>query len=146
MKITVLGMVLLAVSTAACGQVEARAAWAPATVRGQTAAVAYMQLSSSQGASLIGAESPVAGSVELHEMKMDGNVMRMRAVASLEIPPRQTVELRPGGYHMMLLGLKRPLKKGDLVSIELKFELSDKSVRTVPVTAVVRDRASMVDH
>jgi copper(I)-binding protein len=146
MKIAVLGMVLLAVSTAACAQVEARAAWAPATVRGQTAAAAYMQLSSNQGASLIGAESPVAGSVELHEMKMDGNVMRMRAVASLEIPPRQTVELKPGGYHMMLLGLKRPLKKGDLLSIELKFELSDKSVRTVPVTAMVRDRASMVDH
>ena len=143
MREAVLGMALLAASATAYGQVEARAAWVPATVRAQTTAVAYMLLSSSQGAKLVGAESPVAGSVELHDMKMDGKVMRMRAVASLEIPPGKTVELRPGGYHMMLLDLKRPLHKGDSVPIRLKVELGDKSIRTVPVTALVRDLAAM---
>jgi len=146
MKKAVLGMALLAASAAAYGQVEARAAWVPATVRGQTTGVAYMLLSSSQDVNLVGAESPVAASVEVHEMKMDANVMRMRAVESLKIPSGKTVELKPGGYHMMLLGLKRPLNKGDSVPIRLKVELGDKSVRTIPVTAVVRDMAATGGH
>lgn len=142
----VLAAVLLAAAGAAQGQVDVRAAWIRATVQGQTAAGAYMLLSSSRRASLVGAETPVAASVELHEMKMDGNVMRMRAVASLEIPPGKTVKLSPGGYHMMLLGLKRPLNKGDSVPIRIKVELGDKSIRTVQVTAEVRDLTDTADH
>jgi copper(I)-binding protein len=108
-------------------------------VQGQTTAGAYMELTSGQRASLLGAESPAARSAEIHEMKMEGNVMRMRTVPRLELPPGKTVELKPGGYHMMLVDLKRPLKKGDLVPIRLKVELSDKTVKTIQVMAEVRE-------
>ncbi len=134
-----LGLVLLAAAAAAHGQVEVRAAWVRGTVDGQTTAGAYMQLTSDRRASLLGAESPAARSAEIHEMKMDGNVMRMRAVPRLELPPGKTVELKPGGYHMMLVDLKRPLKKGDLVPIRLKVELSDKTIKTIQVVAEVRE-------
>jgi len=141
-----LGLGLLAAAAAAHGQVEARAAWVRGTVPGQTTSGAYMELTSDRHASLLGAESPVAGSAEIHEMKMEGNVMRMRAVPRLELPPGRTVELKPGGYHMMLLDLKRPLKKGDLVPIRLKIELSDKTIRTIQVVAEVRELAATGRH
>ena len=135
----ILGVVLLAAAAAAQGQIEARAAWVRGTVQGQTTAGAYMQLISGQRASLVGVESPAAGSTEIHEMKMEGNVMRMRAVPRLELPPGKTVELKPGGHHMMLVDLKRALKKGDLVPIRLKVELSDKTIKTMQVMAEVRE-------
>jgi copper(I)-binding protein len=141
-----LGWVLLAAAAAAHGQVEARAAWVRGTVDGQTTAGAYMELTSDRRASLLGAESPAAGSAEIHETKMEGNVMRMRAVKRLELPPGKTVELKPGGYHMMLVDLKRTLKKGDRVPIGLKVELGDKTIRTIQVVAEVRDFAAAGGH
>src|ERR1700704_1808642 len=137
---------LLAAAGVAHGQVEARAAWVRGTVPGQTTAGAYMELTSNRRARLLGAESPAAGSAEIHEMKMEGNVMRMRAVPRLELPPGKTVELKPGGHHMMLVDLKRPLKKGDLIPIHLKIELSDKTVKTIQVMAEVRDLAVAGGH
>jgi copper(I)-binding protein len=137
-----LGVLLLAAAGVAYGQVEARAAWVRGTVSGQTTAGAYMKLTSDRRASLLGAESPAAGRAEIHEMSMEGNVMRMRPVPRLELPPGKTVELRPGGHHMMLVDLKRPLKKGDLVPIRLKVELSDKTVKTIQVLAEVRELAA----
>ncbi len=139
---TLLALVLLAAAAAAHGQVEARAAWVRGTAPGQTTAGAYMELTSDRRASLLGAESPAAGSAEIHEMKIEGNVMRMRAVTRLELPPGKTVELKPGGHHMMLVDLKRSLKKGDLVPIRLKVELSDKTVKTIQVVAEVRELAA----
>jgi len=139
---TLLALVLLAAAAAAHGQVEARAAWVRGTAPGQTTAGAYMELTSDRRASLLGAESPAAGSAEIHEMKIEGNVMRMRAVTRLELPPGKTVELKPGGHHMMLVDLKRQLKKGDLVPIRLKVELSDKTVKTIQVVAEVRELAA----
>ena len=133
---------MLAAAAGAHAQVEARAAWVRGTVQGQTTAGAYMELTSGQRASLLGAESPAARSAEIHEMKMEGNVMRMRAVPRLELPPGKTVELKPGGHHMMLVDLKRQLKKGDLVRIRLKIELSDKTIKTIQVVAEVRELAS----
>ena len=138
----ILGGILLAAATAAQAQVEARAAWTRATVQGQTAAGAYMQLTSRERASVVGAESPAAGTVEIHEMMMEGKVMRMRALSKLELPPGKTVELKPGGYHIMLLSLPRPLKKGEVVPIRLKVEMADKSVRTLEVRAEVRESAA----
>jgi copper(I)-binding protein len=138
----IVGGILLAAAAASQAQVEARAVWARATVQGQTTAGAYMQLTSRERASLVGAESPAAGSVEIHETRMEGKVMRMRALSRLELPPGKTVELKPGGYHMMLLSLRRPLKKGDVVPIRLKVEMADKSVRTLEVRAEVRESAA----
>jgi len=135
-------VLLLAAAGAAHGQVEARAAWVRGTVPGQTTAGAYMELTSDRRASLLGGEGPAAGRAEIHEMSMEGNVMRMRAVRRLELPPGKTVELKPGGHHMMLVDLKRPLKKGDLVPIQLKVELSDKTVKTIQILAEVRELAA----
>ena len=137
-----LGALLLAAAGIAHAQVEARAAWVRGTVPGQTTAGAYMEITSGQRASLLGAESPAAGIAEIHVMRMEGDVMRMRAVPRLELPPGKTVELRPGGHHMMLVDLKRQLKKGDLVPIRLKVELSDKTIRTIQVLAEVRELAA----
>jgi len=105
-----------------------------------------MVLKSGAGAVLVGAESPAAAIVEVHEMRMDGNVMRMRAIPRLELPAGRTVELKPGGYHVMLVDLKRPLKNGDSVPLRLKIEGKDKSVATVEVKADVREFAADMRH
>ena len=71
---------------------------------------------------MIRAASPVAGMVELHEMAMDGGVMKMRAVTGIEVKPGTTVELKPSGYHVMLEQLKNPLKQGEEIPMTLTFE------------------------
>ena len=139
---SIVGGILLAAAAASQAQVEARAAWVRATVQGQTTAGAYMQLTSRERANLVGAESPAAVSVEIHETRMEGDVMRMRALSRLELPPGKTVELKPGRYHIMLLSLPRPLKKGEVVPIRIKVEMADKSVRTLDVRAEVRESAA----
>ena len=129
----------LAASAPAWAQVEVKSAWVRGTVGAQKTTSAYMEISSAQGASLVGAESAVAGEAEVHEMRMDQNVMRMRAVPKLDLPAGKTVELKPGGYHVMLIDLKRPLKKGDSVPLKLHIENKDKSVTTIEIKAEVRD-------
>jgi copper(I)-binding protein len=81
-----------------------------------------MQLTAKEGTTLIGASSPVAGVVEVHEMKMEGDVMKMRAVPVLDLPAGKMVELKPGGYHVMLMDLKTALKKDSTVPLTLVFK------------------------
>ena len=136
-------------STPVLAQVEAKSAWVRGTVGAQKTTGAYMEITSAQGGSLVGAESASAGTVEVHEMRMDGNVMRMRAVPRLDLPAGKTVQLKPGGYHIMLIDLKQALKKGDTVPLKLRIENKDKSVATVEVRAEVRDvtaPAAAQDH
>jgi copper(I)-binding protein len=116
--------------------------WVRGTVQGQKASGAFMQLKSAEGATLVGAQSPVAGVVEIHEMRMESNVMRMRAIPKLDLPAGQAVELKPGGYHVMLMDLKQPLKKGDTVPITLKLQGKDGKPQEVEVKAEVRDLAA----
>ena len=71
---------------------------------------------------LLSASSNVATATEIHEMKMDGNVMQMRPVESLSIPAKSKLELQPGGYHLMFMGLKEPLKDGSIVEVQLRFQ------------------------
>jgi len=97
-------------------------AWARASVPGQKATGAFMRLTAAQATSLVRAESPAAGVTEVHEMKMEGDVMKMRAVPSLELPAGKAVELKPGGYHVMLMDLKAPLAKGATVPLTLVFK------------------------
>lgn len=130
---------LLAASVSGWAQVEVKSAWVRGTVGAQKTTGAYMEISSAQGASLVGAESAAAGEAEVHEMRMDKNVMRMRAIPKLDLPAGKTVELKPGGYHVMLIDLKRPLNKGDSVPLRLRIENRDKSVTTIEVKAEVRD-------
>ncbi len=133
-------------STPAWAQVEVKSAWVRATVGGQKTTGVYMALKSDAGATLVGVESPAAAIVEVHEMRMDGNVMRMRAIPRLELPAGKAVEMKPGGYHVMLIDLKRPLKTGDSVPLRLKIEGKDKSVATVEVKADVRESAADMRH
>lgn len=137
----IVSAVLLVASGAAAAQVQVKDAWARPALQGQTATGAFMSLLSSDGGRLVGASSPVAGVVEIHEMVMEGSVMRMRAIPGLDLPPGRSVELKPGGYHVMLMDLKRPLKAGDRVPVELRIETRDKRLVTQPIEIEVSSRA-----
>jgi copper(I)-binding protein len=136
---------VFAMSVAAHAQrsadIEVKSAWARPTVAGQMGTGAFMHLTSREGARLLGASSDVAGVVEIHEMAMEGNVMRMRAIRSLDLPPGGTVELKPGGHHIMLMDLKRPLATGEKIKVELRLETRDKKLVTQPVEIEIRPRA-----
>lgn len=97
-------------------------AWARASVAGQKATGAFMRITARQSLRLVGTDSPAAGVTELHEMKMEGDVMKMRAVPALALPVGQAVELKPGGYHVMLMDLKAPLVQGSSVPLTLVFQ------------------------
>jgi len=127
-----------AVAGSALAQVNVSSAWARSTVPGQSGTGAFMTLVSKDGGKLVGAASPVAGVVELHEMAMDNNVMKMRAIPALDLPAGREVHLKPGGYHVMLLDLKRPLKAGEKVQVELRLETRDGKRVTQPVEVEVR--------
>lgn len=102
--------------------VEIKDAWVRATVPGQKATGAYMTLSAEKGATLKALSSPVAGVAEVHEMRMDGNVMKMSALKDgLNLPAGQKVELKPGSYHLMLMDLKGPVLKDTQIPITLVF-------------------------
>jgi copper(I)-binding protein len=98
-----------------------------------------MELTSRSDVTLVSASSPAAGIVEVHEMKMEGGIMRMRAVPRLALPTGVTVQLKPGSYHVMLMDLKQPLKKGDTVTLTLRLEHKDSKIESLDVRAEVRD-------
>ncbi len=102
--------------------VKVEGAWARATVQGQKGTGAFMNITAAQGTRLVGVSSPVAGVAEVHEMKMDGDVMKMRAVPALDLPAGKTVQLKPGSYHLMLMDLKTPLLKDSSVPVTLRFK------------------------
>jgi len=109
--------------------------YARSTVPGQTSGAAYLTIENQGGQAdrLIAITSPIAQSVEIHTMTMDGNVMKMREVQNIELKPRAKITMNPGdGYHIMLIGIKQPLKRGDKFPLTLSFEKSGKI--DVPVT------------
>ena len=112
--------------------------WVRGTVANQKATGMFAQLMSAGGGKLVAVSSPLAGIVEIHEMAMDGNVMKMRAVPGLDLPAGKTVELKPGGYHVMLMDLKKELKAGDTVPLTLVVEGADKKRETIEVKAAVK--------
>lgn len=122
----------------ALAQVDIDGAWVRGTVPAQTSSGAFMTLHAHEAAKLVGVSSPVAKSVELHEMKMENNVMRMRGVSTLDLPKMQDVEMKPGGYHIMLVGLTRQLKAGETVPLTLKFQMQDKKIVETKINAEVR--------
>ena len=98
-------------------------AWARPTAAGQKVGGAYVTLKGgSRPDRLIGASAAMAERVELHSMSMDGDVMRMRQVEDIEVPAGQRVELKPGGLHLMLMGLKQALPAGTRLPLKLRFE------------------------
>lgn len=111
------------------GTIRIEAPWLRATPTGAKVAGGYMKLSNTGSVAdrLVGGSASVAGNFEVHEMRMEGSVMMMRELpAGLEVPPGQSVELKPGSYHIMLMDLKQPLKEGDKVKGTLQFEKAGK--------------------
>jgi periplasmic copper chaperone A len=141
MKRILIAALVWAAAGSAMAQVDVRSAWVRSTVPGQGGTGAFMTITSKDGGKLVGAASAIAGVVELHEMAMDNNVMKMRAIPALELPAGREVQLKPGGYHVMLLDLKRPLKAGEKVQIELRLEMRDGKRVTQPVEVEVRSTA-----
>ncbi|MFA7281300.1 MAG: copper chaperone PCu(A)C [Sterolibacterium sp.] len=141
-------LLLMAFSTLAVAGVTVKEPWARGTVVGQTASGAFMELTASENAALLEASSPVAGVVEVHEMSLDNGVMKMRAVPRLDLPAGKPVTLKPGGYHIMLMDLKKQLKKGESVPLTLKIEGKDKKVSSIEVKAEVRELTAppMLEH
>jgi len=125
-------------SHAAWGQVAVADAWVRGTVAGQRATGAFMTLTAKTDVALVAASSPVAKIVEIHEMAMDGSVMRMRAVEKIALPAGKVVDLKPGGYHVMLMELTQPLKEGERVPVTLTFVDRDGKKTTQSIDAPVR--------
>jgi copper(I)-binding protein len=135
-----LSMFLLATAQAHA-QVSVKDAWVRGTVAQQKASGAFMQLTSVKDVRLVAAQSPVAKVVEIHEMVMDKDVMKMRQIPGLDIAAGGVLALKPGGYHIMLIDLKDQLKGGDMVPITLTFEDAKTKARftqdvSAPVTAL----------
>lgn len=116
---------LIVLAGAVHAQTQVKEPWVRATVGGQQATGAFMQITSAQGGRLVEARSPVAGVVEIHEMAMENQIMKMRAIPGLDLPAGKAVELKPGGYHVMLMDLKAQVKPGDTVPLTLIVEGKD---------------------
>ena len=136
---TTLALALALAGTASLAQTTVKDAWVRGTVPQQKATGAFFQISSATGGKLVSASSPAAGVVEIHEMAMDGNTMKMRALPNgLDLPAGKAVALKPGGYHVMLMDLKAPLKTGEAVDLSLVVEGKDGKRETIAVKAPVK--------
>ncbi|WP_255440586.1 copper chaperone PCu(A)C [Caenimonas sedimenti] len=116
-------------------------AWARASVQGQSGTGAFMTLTAREPLTLVGVSTPVAGVAELHEMKMEGDVMKMRAIEGLALPGGRPVELKPGGHHLMLMELKMPLKPDTRVPVTLHLRDAKGALRKLEVSVPVAVRA-----
>ena len=119
MKRIALILSALLLAGAAQAQVTLHDPWVRGTVPQQKATGLFMHIDAAQDVRLVAGQSPVAGVVEIHEMAMEGDVMKMRAIESLALPAGQPVQLKPGGHHLMLMALKAPLPAGASVPLTL---------------------------
>lgn len=113
-------------------------AWVRATVPAQTASGAFLQITSPYPARLVEVASDAAERVEIHSMTMDQGVMRMRQVKEVELPAKTPVKFSPGGFHLMLMGLKKTLKPGDEVNLSLTVSDSKNQRQVIKSAAVVK--------
>jgi copper(I)-binding protein len=119
------------------GNVQIENAYTRATVPGQQVAGGFMKIENKGGVDLlVSASSPVAGEVQLHEMAMEGNVMKMRQVKDIAVPAGGAVELKPGGLHLMFMNIKAPLIAGETVPVKLKFAKAGEVEVKFPVNAM----------
>jgi copper(I)-binding protein len=129
------------------GDIAIEHPYARATGPGMSIGGAYLTLDNQGKADrLLSASAPVAASVELHLMKMEGDVMRMRQVDGIDLPAAKAVVLAPGALHVMLIGLKAPLKEGDRFPLTLKFEHAGETVVTVNVEGAAANHSGAHDH
>jgi len=142
--VAVLAMSML-VQTGWAATITVSDAWARATMPGQKVSGAYMQIQSDVDARLLSVSSSAVPRVEVHEMKMDGDVMRMRELKSVALPKGQIVTLAPGGFHLMLMSLKKPVVAGDIIPLTLVVESGGKK-QTVEVKAEARAMDGGMQH
>ncbi len=146
MKNIVIGLISLSAAAFAAGafaqnakvgNVQIENAYTRATVPGQQVAGGFMKIENKGGVDLlVSASSPVAGEVQLHEMAMEGNVMKMRQVKDIPVPAGGAVELKPGGMHLMFMNIKAPLTAGETVPVKLKFAKAGEVEVKMPVNAM----------
>jgi copper(I)-binding protein len=138
-------------AAAACDRaalpVAVEGAWARPTVPGQDTSGAYMTLTAREPLTLLGAQTPAAAIVEIHLMKMEGDVMTMRAADTLPLAPGKPLKLAPGGYHFMLMDLQGPFTPGSRIAMTLRFRDGQGKVSTLQVPVPVRASApAPTDH
>ena len=138
MNKTALFLAATLLASAAHAQVTVADPWVRTTVAQQSTTAAYLTITSAQGGKLVSASSPIAAAVDVHQMKMEGDLMKMRLVDALPLPAGQPVEFKPNGYHLMMTGLKAPLKAGDVVPIKLVVEDAKGKREIVDVKAAAR--------
>lgn len=120
------------------GEVKVDDAWARATVPGQEIGFVGLVITSQKDARLVAVSSPASKTAEIHTMSMNDGVMKMRQIEFLALPAAKPVTLAPGGDHLMLIGLKKPLSAGDKISVTLTVEFSDKHTEKLEIQAPVK--------
>lgn len=132
----------MAHAAVASAQVTVEDAWVRGTVQDQRTTGAFMKLRSATDSALVGVRSALAARVEIHETSMHGGMMRMREVPRVTLPANASVDLKPGGHHLMLVSLKQPVSVGDKVPLTLTFEDRSGNRTTLDVSATVRPLAA----
>lgn len=141
-----LGDVSLA-QNASIGLIKIENPYTRATMPGQQVAGGFMKIENKGAADqLLSASSPVAGEVQLHEMAMEGNVMKMRQVRDIALPAGGVVELKPGGLHLMFMNIKAPLAAGQTVPVKLKFAKAGEVEVKMPVNAMGGQHSGAMKH
>jgi hypothetical protein len=129
---------VVAAPLSAQAQLAVKDAWVRASVPQQDTTGAFMTLRSAEAVRVVGVRSPVAGMSELHETRIEQGVAKMLPVTAIEIPAGGSAELKPGGYHVMLMGLKQQVKEGESVPLTVLYEGKDGKRHSLEVKAPVR--------
>ena len=141
LKQLITALCLLAAASAHA-QVDVTDPWARATGKGQKATGVFMNLTAKKATRLVGVKSELTSVAQVHEMKMDKDVMKMQSIKALDLPAGQTVSLKPGSYHVMLMDLKAPVAEGSHVVVTLMFE-DAAGVKTQQEVHAVAKKSSM---
>ena len=130
------------------GDLEIEKPWARATAPGASVGGGYLVIrnNGAAGDRLVGVTSPASARVEMHEMAMEKDVMRMREVKGVDVPAKKSVEFRPGGFHLMLIELKAPLRQGDKVPVKLRFEKAGEVKAELAVEAMGASGSHAMKH
>lgn len=132
-------MTVLFAAHAYAGDITVSDAWSRATAPGQENGSVGLVITSAKEARLIAVSCPAAASSEIHTMTMDGGVMKMRQLEDLPLPANQPVKLGPGGDHLMLFGIKKPLKAGEQIPLTLTIQFADKHTEKIKINAQIRE-------
>jgi copper(I)-binding protein len=132
---------LITLSACACAQVAVTNAWVRATVPAQNSTGAFMTMTSARDARLVSVTADIAGDTQIHQMAMSGDMMKMQQIDGIDLPAGKPVNLASGGYHLMLMMLKRQARAGEHVALALLVQYKDGKRATVKVDAPVKPAA-----